>query len=65
MLAPCTRQLCQCSELPVARAAPRAPPELAGGELPPPVLAVAVQPATASSAAHAVIGASRRSEVST
>jgi hypothetical protein len=48
------------------RAAPRAPPELAAGELPPPVLpAVAVQPATASSAVHAEIRVSWRSEVST
>src|SRR5580693_500648 len=67
MLTPWTRQLCQCSaETPAGPAAPRAAPGLAAGELLPPVLpAVAVQPATASSAAHAVIRASRRSEVST
>jgi hypothetical protein len=65
MLAPWTRQLCQCTaDTPMA--APRAPPGLAAGELLPPVLlAVAVQPATASSAAHAVIRLSLRSEVST
>ena len=58
MLAPCTRQLCQCSALAPDRAAPRAAPGLAAGELLPPVLLpVAVQPATASSAAHAVIRA--------
>jgi hypothetical protein len=65
MLAPWTRQLCQCSAA-APMAAPRAPPGLAAGELLPPVLlAVAVQPATASRAAHAVIRLSLRSEVST
>ena len=61
-------QLRQCSGSATDRAAPRAAPGLAAGELLPPVLlAVEVQPATASSKPHAVIRDSRetrRNEVS-
>jgi hypothetical protein len=59
-------QLCQCSGSATDRAAPRAAPGLAAGELlPPALLTVEVQPATTRSKAQAVIRVSRRSDIST